>query len=184
MCLGLPQLGRATAADTPPKWNDGRMLIFTEYADTKRYLQHQLLRAVAATDRGAQRIATLHGGMDEESREEVKRAFNADPGVVGTTMSVAQHNPKGPWWYDVFSFACGNPGACTVETMKQWKKEVVADRKGLTDPCSGTRITGLDYQFGHMPGNDAAREVEVTFQLHVKPKSLDLAPRSEECPEK
>jgi hypothetical protein len=111
-------------------------------------------------------------------------AASADPGVVGATMSVAEHNPKGPWWYDVFSFACGNPGACTVETMKQWKKEVVADRKGLTDPCSGTRITGLDYTFGHMPGNDAAKEVAVTFQLHVKPKSLDLAPRSEECPEK
>jgi hypothetical protein len=108
----------------------------------------------------------------------------ADPGVVGATLAVAEHNPKGPWWYDVFSFQCGNPGACTVETLKAWKKDVTDDRKRLTDPCSGTRITGLAYDFAHMPGNDAASGIDVSFVLHVKPKSLDMPPRSEECPEK
>ena len=48
-------------------WNDRRVLIFTEYTDTKRYLDEQ------------ERIDTFHGGMDEERREEVKRAFNANP---------------------------------------------------------------------------------------------------------
>ncbi len=109
---------------------------------------------------------------------------SADPGLVGATMGVAEHNPKGPWWYDVFSFQCGNPGVCTVDALKEWKTEVNEDRKRLTDPCSGTRITGLNYNFEHMPGNEAATAVDVDFVLHVKPKSLDLPPRSEECPEK
>lgn len=51
-----------------------RVIIFTEYTDTKRYLMEQL-RAIFPTER----IAAFHGGMGEESREEVKRAFNADP---------------------------------------------------------------------------------------------------------
>ncbi len=61
------------------RWNDRRLLIFTEYADTKRYLDQQLRAAIVGTDRADQRIRTFHGGMDEESREEVKRAFNSDP---------------------------------------------------------------------------------------------------------
>jgi len=61
------------------RWNDRRVLIFTEYTDTKRYLEQQLRAAIAGTDRADQRIATFHGGMGDDSREEIKRAFNADP---------------------------------------------------------------------------------------------------------
>lgn len=56
-----------------------RVLIFTEYTDTKRYLEQQLRAAVAGMDRAAERIRTFHGGMGEDRREEIKRAFNADP---------------------------------------------------------------------------------------------------------
>lgn len=55
-----------------------RVLIFTEYADTKRYLEKQL-RAHLTTNEGDPLIATFHGGMVDEAREEVKRAFNTDP---------------------------------------------------------------------------------------------------------
>jgi len=57
---------------------DERVLIFTEYGDTKRYLEKQL-RAHLTTREGDPLIATFHGGMVDEAREEVKRAFNADP---------------------------------------------------------------------------------------------------------
>ncbi len=47
-----------------------RVLIFTEYADTKRYLEQQL-RAALTPGRDATRcIATFHGGMADEAREE------------------------------------------------------------------------------------------------------------------
>jgi SNF2 family DNA or RNA helicase len=60
-------------------WNSRRVVIFTEYADTKRYLEQQLRAALADTDRADERIGTFHGGMGEDSREEIKKAFNAAP---------------------------------------------------------------------------------------------------------
>ena len=58
--------------------SEKRVLIFTEYADTKRYLEKQL-RAKLTEREGDPVIATFHGGMPDEAREEVKRAFNSDP---------------------------------------------------------------------------------------------------------
>ena len=69
-----PDLGREGAA-----WNPRRVLIFTEYADTKRYLEQLLREVVRTSDRGSERIATFHGGIGEERREAIKSAFNADP---------------------------------------------------------------------------------------------------------
>ena len=56
-----------------------RVLIFTEYTDTKRYLEKQLRAALTPGREADPLIATFHGGMPDEAREEVKRAFNADP---------------------------------------------------------------------------------------------------------
>lgn len=61
------------------KWNDRRVLIFTEYTDTKRYLEQQLRSALAATEQADLRIASFHGGMGDDRREEIKRAFNSNP---------------------------------------------------------------------------------------------------------
>ncbi len=60
-------------------WNRTRVLIFTEFADTKRYLDEQLRGLLASTHDADARIETFHGGMDDERREAIKRAFNADP---------------------------------------------------------------------------------------------------------
>lgn len=69
-----PQLGEANAA-----WLERRVIIFTEYTDTKRYLQQQLQSAIANSHREHERIEVFHGGMGEERREAIKSAFNADP---------------------------------------------------------------------------------------------------------
>jgi superfamily II DNA/RNA helicase len=61
------------------KWSDRRVLVFTEYGDTKRHLLEILATAVAGTDRGEERILQFHGGMSDEGREEVQRAFNSPP---------------------------------------------------------------------------------------------------------
>ena len=75
MCPDLP-LGEAARR---PQWNDIRVIIFTEYDDTKRYLHQQLSAAIADTDRAGERIAIYHGPTPPDEREEIKRAFNADP---------------------------------------------------------------------------------------------------------
>lgn len=75
MCPGL----LANAPSAAPAWNDTRLLIFTEYEDTKRYLVQQLSAAIARTDLAAARIEVFHGPTPPEKREEIKRAFNAPP---------------------------------------------------------------------------------------------------------
>ncbi|WP_292864643.1 DISARM system SNF2-like helicase DrmD [Nostoc sp. LPT] len=69
-----PDLGQPNAA-----WLERRVIIFTEYTDTKRYLQQQLQSAIAGSNREQERIDVFHGGIGEERREAIKSAFNADP---------------------------------------------------------------------------------------------------------
>jgi hypothetical protein len=78
MCPELPPLG-VPSTSAPAGWLLPRVVLFTEYADTKRYLEQQLKAAIGATDQGDDRLATYHGGMLDDLREDVKRAFNADP---------------------------------------------------------------------------------------------------------
>lgn len=74
-----PAVGLGDGASASRKWNERRVILFTEYADTKRYWLELLTAAVADTDRGDQRILQFHGGMGDESRDEVQRAFNTAP---------------------------------------------------------------------------------------------------------
>ncbi|GAP96586.1 helicase domain protein [Leptolyngbya sp. NIES-2104] len=69
-----PELGTAGA-----EWNHRRVIIFTEYTDTKRYLQQQLQTIIAGSDQEHYRISVFHGGMGDDRREEIKLAFNSDP---------------------------------------------------------------------------------------------------------
>ncbi len=69
-----PELGKQGA-----KWEPKRLLIFTEWLDTKRYLEERIREAIATTDRAEERVAVFHGGMGDDSRELVKQAFNASP---------------------------------------------------------------------------------------------------------
>lgn len=74
--LGGVKRGTKKAAK---QWTDTRLLVFTEYADTKRYLRHQLNAAIDGSDQAELRIMEFHGGMSDEQREEVQRAFNGPP---------------------------------------------------------------------------------------------------------
>ena len=68
------------ALSTPgAQWNDIRVILFTEYDDTKRYLQQQLTAALSGSDRAEERIAIFHGPTPVSEREVIKTAFNADP---------------------------------------------------------------------------------------------------------
>jgi hypothetical protein len=71
------------------KWSDRRVLIFTEYGDTKRYLRTLLGAAVEGTDEGNARIMEFHGGMSDEQREEVQRAFNSPPDTHPVRILIA-----------------------------------------------------------------------------------------------
>ncbi|KQM84920.1 hypothetical protein ASE67_14585 [Sphingomonas sp. Leaf23] len=65
--------------DTSGAWRDRRLILFTEYEDTRRWLQRQLsvLTNPADPDQAA-RIDSFTGITSTERREDIKRAFN-DP---------------------------------------------------------------------------------------------------------
>ncbi|MCD6497575.1 MAG: DISARM system SNF2-like helicase DrmD [Deltaproteobacteria bacterium] len=79
-CPGV-QVGGADPEAEPAdlQWTDRRVLIFTEYGDTKRSLLQVIGAALQGTDRADDRIMQFHGGMSDEQREEVQRAFNSPP---------------------------------------------------------------------------------------------------------
>lgn len=60
-------------------WTSIRVLIFTEYEDTRRYLSQQIQKAIAGSDQAEQRIEIYQGSTSADKREEIKRAFNTDP---------------------------------------------------------------------------------------------------------
>jgi len=58
------------------QWTDRRVIIFTEYRATQKWL-HDLLAAEGFA--GQDRLLTIYGGMKTEDREAIKAAFQADP---------------------------------------------------------------------------------------------------------
>lgn len=64
----------------PPKWNDRRILIFTENRQgTKRYLRDMIEQAIAGTDQCHERIEVIDGLTSSARRREIQRRFNAPP---------------------------------------------------------------------------------------------------------
>ncbi len=61
------------------RWNNRRVLIFTEYTDTKRYLVQRLEEAFTDVADFAERIDTFTGDAGGKAKQEIKKAFNSDP---------------------------------------------------------------------------------------------------------
>ena len=79
MCPELPPLGYRPAGP-PPRWNERRVLIFTENREgTKRYLRAILEQAIEGSDRADERIEVIDGLTRGAWRKEIQRRFNADP---------------------------------------------------------------------------------------------------------
>jgi len=57
-------------------WTNERVIVFTEYRATQKWLQTFLASEGLA---GADRLMTLYGGMDSAERERIKAAFQFDP---------------------------------------------------------------------------------------------------------
>ena len=58
------------------KWNEERVIIFTEYRATQKWLFDLLAREGFAQDK---RLEVIYGGMQSEQREAIKAAFQAHP---------------------------------------------------------------------------------------------------------
>jgi hypothetical protein len=69
-------------------WQPTRLLIFTDYVDTKRYLERQL-RILLAEDDHDCRIACFTGGMSEDNRERLKAQAAADVAALKPALDQA-----------------------------------------------------------------------------------------------
>jgi hypothetical protein len=70
-------------------WNNRRVLIFTEFTETKTYLRQQFEAAFANSDRAEERIATYQGGPGGGKLDEIKKAFNASPDLNPLRILIA-----------------------------------------------------------------------------------------------
>lgn len=61
------------------RWTGERLVIFTEWEETRRWLERHLRHAIARTDRAEDRIACFTGATAMETRRRIQRAFNAPP---------------------------------------------------------------------------------------------------------
>lgn len=64
-----------THLKTDGRWNERRVILFTEYRTTHQWL-HEIL---ASHGYGGDRLSILHGGMSQDERENVKAAFQTSP---------------------------------------------------------------------------------------------------------
>jgi superfamily II DNA or RNA helicase len=79
LCPDMPPIGER-AIGSSPKWNNRRVLIFTENREgTKRYLKTILEQAIESTDRANERIEVIDGLTSSTRRKEIQRRFNTDP---------------------------------------------------------------------------------------------------------
>jgi superfamily II DNA or RNA helicase len=79
LCPELPPFGQPPK-DTPPRWTNRRVLIFTENREgTKRYLKTILEQAIEGTERADERIEVIDGLTSGTRRKEIQRRFNTDP---------------------------------------------------------------------------------------------------------
>ena len=63
-----------------PDWNERKLLIFTEWEDTRRWLEGRLRHSLAHSQQAAHRIGSYTGSTTTDDRERLKRAFNLPPG--------------------------------------------------------------------------------------------------------
>ncbi|MEV4801410.1 DISARM system SNF2-like helicase DrmD [Nonomuraea sp. NPDC049421] len=66
-------------------WTNERVVVFTEYRDTQKWLV-ELLRQ---EDLGGDHLAVLHGGMSTAEREQLRVAFQKEPGEHPVRILVA-----------------------------------------------------------------------------------------------
>ena len=75
----LGRAGKARPRGEDAAWTGRRVIVFTEYGDTLKYLLRMLTAAIEGTQDAERRVLKFHGGMSDETRDEVQRAFNAPP---------------------------------------------------------------------------------------------------------
>ena len=147
LCPDLLLFGKR-AAGVAPRWNDRRVLIFTENREgTKRYLKEILEQAIEGTDRAEERIEVIDGLASGARRKETQRRFNTDPArdplrILLATDAAREGLNFQAYCTDLFHFDLPwNPGRIEQRNGRIDRKLQPAPRSAATTSCcpSGPR---------------------------------------------
>jgi SNF2 family DNA or RNA helicase len=110
-------------------WSDTRVILFTEYRTTQKWLQGLL----AARGLGGERLMVLYGGMDPHDRERIKAAFQAHPSLSPVRILLAT---------DAASEGIDLQNHCShlVHLEIPWNPNRMEQRNGRIDRHGQTRL--------------------------------------------
>jgi hypothetical protein len=86
-------------------WNDRRLILFTEWEDTRRWFGRRLSEALGDTDCADERIDVFTGTTGSDRREAVKRAFNANPATEPLRILICTDAVRGKVFQNVDTLA-------------------------------------------------------------------------------
>jgi superfamily II DNA or RNA helicase len=110
-------------------WSDERVIIFTEYRATQKWLVDTLTREGFG---GQDRLMTIYGGMDTDKREAIKAAFQTDPSTSPVRVLVAT---------DAASEGIDLQNHChlMIHAEVPWNPNVLEQRNGRIDRHGQTK---------------------------------------------
>lgn len=107
------------------EWTDERVIIFTEYRDTQKYLHQHLANLGFAGDG---RLELMYGGMDLEQREKIKQAFQAHPSEPGAEVRILLATDTASEGIDLQNW-CSR----LIHLEIPWNPNVLEQRNGRVD---------------------------------------------------
>jgi len=143
-------------------WNSTRVIIFTEYRATQRWLLNLLAAAgFAESVHGERRLELIYGGMDSWQREKIKAAFQADPELAPVRILLAT---------DAASEGIDLQNHCArlIHYEIPWNPNRMEQRNGRVDR-HGQRESEVKI-FHFVPKGYAQR---LQQQQHIKPGALE-----------
>lgn len=112
------------------------------------------------------------------------KASNPDAGLA-PRLTVWEYGPKGPFWYEIFSFDCvGVGGKCDGAGVAAWNGRLKDRKRGRLDPCGSLVVTGLHWETsGGLAHRDTGlyRDFTVRFDTEVKKFATQFPPHATEC---
>ncbi len=134
-------------------WNRERVIIFTEYRDTQKWLAD----LITARDLGGPRLQLLFGGQDEDEREAIKAAFQADPELDPVRILLAT---------DTASEGIDLQRQCNrlVHYEIPWNPNRLEQRNGRIDRHGQRKPEALIHHFvGRTDGDDDELDADLEF---------------------
>lgn len=96
-------------------------------------------------------------------------------------VKISERAPSNQGWYDTFDFACGSPGVCSRDVLRDWKAEISTYEKNAHDPCGSTKIRGVVWQTGREPDSVPPADLQLDFILDVYKFTPTFGPGAAEC---